>query len=226
MYVCPLGFLCFKFSDVITCSRLYSEFSHSPWLPPCGWNREVKRSDPTELNNVSYHQILQTPLMTHDLNWILQLLFSNLRNISQSCERALSFKVCVCASARTFRPSLSLSSSCAPSCYASALKWIHTLLVLNDAVAATPLIQTHHFTPSDLLFSLLFLPVSEEKLNLDESEWEDIHVITGALKLFFRELPEPLVPYGFFTDIVETVSKWSDCLHDSLLLYTPQHATI
>jgi len=49
--------------------------------------------------------------------------------------------------------------------------------------------------------------VSEEKLNLDGSEWEDIHVITGALKLFFRELPEPLVPYGFFTDIVETVSE-------------------
>ncbi|XP_026202465.1 rho GTPase-activating protein 9 isoform X2 [Anabas testudineus] len=47
--------------------------------------------------------------------------------------------------------------------------------------------------------------VQEEKLNLDDSEWEDIHVITGALKLFFRELPEPLVPYGFFTDIVETV---------------------
>ncbi|KAK9528765.1 hypothetical protein VZT92_012911 [Zoarces viviparus] len=51
--------------------------------------------------------------------------------------------------------------------------------------------------------------VQEEKLNLDQSEWEDIHVITGALKLFFRELPEPLVPFGFFTDIVETV-KMSD----------------
>ncbi|KAF0034507.1 hypothetical protein F2P81_012265 [Scophthalmus maximus] len=49
----------------------------------------------------------------------------------------------------------------------------------------------------------------EEKLNLDASEWQDIHVITGALKLFFRELPEPLVPFGFFTDIVETV-KMSD----------------
>ncbi|XP_072307817.1 rho GTPase-activating protein 9 isoform X2 [Eucyclogobius newberryi] len=47
--------------------------------------------------------------------------------------------------------------------------------------------------------------VQEEKLNLDEGEWEDIHVITGALKLFFRELPEPLVPYGFFTDIMETI---------------------
>lgn len=49
--------------------------------------------------------------------------------------------------------------------------------------------------------------VSEEKLNLDANDWEDIHVITGALKLFFRELPEPLVPFGFFTDIVETVSE-------------------
>lgn len=51
------------------------------------------------------------------------------------------------------------------------------------------------------------LCLSEEKLNLDDSEWEDIHVVTGALKLFFRELPEPLVPYGFFTDIVETISE-------------------
>ncbi|XP_070697419.1 rho GTPase-activating protein 15 isoform X2 [Pempheris klunzingeri] len=56
---------------------------------------------------------------------------------------------------------------------------------------------------------LRFLVDHEEKLNLDESDWEDIHVITGALKLFFRELPEPLVPFGFFTDIVETV-KMSD----------------
>ncbi|KAJ8400776.1 hypothetical protein AAFF_G00391300 [Aldrovandia affinis] len=53
--------------------------------------------------------------------------------------------------------------------------------------------------------------VQEEKLNLEHSQWEDIHVITGALKLFFRELPEPLVPYGFFTDIVETV-KMTDYL--------------
>ncbi|XP_051562042.1 rho GTPase-activating protein 9-like isoform X2 [Myxocyprinus asiaticus] len=47
--------------------------------------------------------------------------------------------------------------------------------------------------------------VDHERLDLDDPQWEDIHVITGALKLFFRELPEPLVPYGFFHDIVETV---------------------
>ncbi|XP_063070960.1 rho GTPase-activating protein 9 isoform X2 [Engraulis encrasicolus] len=51
----------------------------------------------------------------------------------------------------------------------------------------------------------------QEKLNLDHPQWEDIHVVTGALKLFFRELPEPLIPYEFFQDIVETV-KMSDYL--------------
>ncbi|XP_016431336.1 rho GTPase-activating protein 9-like [Sinocyclocheilus rhinocerous] len=51
----------------------------------------------------------------------------------------------------------------------------------------------------------------QERLDLDDPQWEDIHVITGALKLFFRELPEPLVPYGFFHDVVETV-KLSDYL--------------
>ncbi|XP_072540856.1 rho GTPase-activating protein 9 isoform X2 [Salminus brasiliensis] len=50
-----------------------------------------------------------------------------------------------------------------------------------------------------------------ERVDLEDPQWEDIHVITGALKLFFRELPEPLVPYGFFHDIVETV-KMSEYL--------------
>ncbi|XP_077053747.1 rho GTPase-activating protein 15-like isoform X6 [Siphateles boraxobius] len=45
----------------------------------------------------------------------------------------------------------------------------------------------------------------QERLDLDDPQWDDIHVITGALKLFFRELPEPLIPYGFFHDIVEAV---------------------
>ncbi|MEQ2177170.1 Rho GTPase-activating protein 15 [Goodea atripinnis] len=45
----------------------------------------------------------------------------------------------------------------------------------------------------------------EEELDLDHSQWEDIHVITGALKMFFRELPEPLFPFRFFQQFVEAV---------------------
>uniref|UniRef100_A0A8B9ZYK1 Rho-GAP domain-containing protein n=1 Tax=Anas zonorhyncha TaxID=75864 RepID=A0A8B9ZYK1_9AVES len=40
---------------------------------------------------------------------------------------------------------------------------------------------------------------------LEDPEWSDIHVVTGALKLFFRELPEPLVPYELFNPFIEAI---------------------
>ncbi|XP_066530343.1 rho GTPase-activating protein 27 isoform X2 [Hoplias malabaricus] len=49
----------------------------------------------------------------------------------------------------------------------------------------------------------------EEDLDLDDGQWEEIHVITGALKLFFRELPEPLFPYSFFDKFLAAI-KISD----------------
>uniref|UniRef100_A0A8C3TYL4 Rho GTPase-activating protein 15 n=1 Tax=Catharus ustulatus TaxID=91951 RepID=A0A8C3TYL4_CATUS len=52
---------------------------------------------------------------------------------------------------------------------------------------------------------LRFVVNQEEKLNLDDSQWEDIHVVTGALKMFFRELPEPLFPYCLFEQFVEAI---------------------
>ncbi|XP_017296370.1 rho GTPase-activating protein 15 isoform X1 [Kryptolebias marmoratus] len=52
---------------------------------------------------------------------------------------------------------------------------------------------------------LRFIVDQEEDLDLDDSQWEDIHVITGALKMFFRELPEPLFPFRFFQQFVEVV---------------------
>lgn len=76
------------------------------------------------------------------------------------------------------------------------------LLHITNATLHGVSVSQHRLWP---IFLSLSLP--EEKLNLDQSDWEDIHVVTGALKLFFRELPEPLVPFGFFTDIVETVSE-------------------
>ncbi|TSM60532.1 Rho GTPase-activating protein 15 [Bagarius yarrelli] len=52
---------------------------------------------------------------------------------------------------------------------------------------------------------LRFLVDQEAELNLGDSQWEDIHVITGALKMFFRELPEPLFPFRFFEMFVEAI---------------------
>uniref|UniRef100_A0A8C7VYK4 Rho GTPase activating protein 12a n=1 Tax=Oncorhynchus mykiss TaxID=8022 RepID=A0A8C7VYK4_ONCMY len=54
---------------------------------------------------------------------------------------------------------------------------------------------------------LRFAVNHDEKVNLEEGKWEDIHVITGALKMFFRELPEPLFTYGLFHDFVNSISE-------------------
>ncbi|XP_061906408.1 rho GTPase-activating protein 27-like isoform X2 [Entelurus aequoreus] len=45
----------------------------------------------------------------------------------------------------------------------------------------------------------------EEHLDLEDGQWEDIHVITGALKLFLRELPEPLFPFSFFDKFIAAI---------------------
>uniref|UniRef100_A0A8C1HDK2 Rho GTPase activating protein 27, like n=1 Tax=Cyprinus carpio carpio TaxID=630221 RepID=A0A8C1HDK2_CYPCA len=45
----------------------------------------------------------------------------------------------------------------------------------------------------------------EEALDLEDGQWEEIHVITGALKLFLRELPEPLFPFSFFDRFIAAI---------------------
>uniref|UniRef100_A0A8C0HE64 Rho GTPase activating protein 27 n=1 Tax=Chelonoidis abingdonii TaxID=106734 RepID=A0A8C0HE64_CHEAB len=59
----------------------------------------------------------------------------------------------------------------------------------------------------------------EEHLDLDDGRWEDVHVITGALKLFFRELPEPLFPFSYFDKFITAIkihdqAKRSRCIRD------------
>uniref|UniRef100_F6YAG6 Rho-GAP domain-containing protein n=1 Tax=Ciona intestinalis TaxID=7719 RepID=F6YAG6_CIOIN len=49
----------------------------------------------------------------------------------------------------------------------------------------------------------------DEPVNLSEPEWEDIHLVTGALKMFLRELPEPVIPFAFFDKFV-TACKMQD----------------
>uniref|UniRef100_A0A674N260 Rho GTPase activating protein 27 n=1 Tax=Takifugu rubripes TaxID=31033 RepID=A0A674N260_TAKRU len=58
-----------------------------------------------------------------------------------------------------------------------------------------------------------------EELDLEDGQWEDVHVITGALKLFFRELPEPLFPFGHFNKFVAAIrnpdyNKKLSCIYE------------
>uniref|UniRef100_A0A8C1LXE7 Rho GTPase activating protein 12a n=1 Tax=Cyprinus carpio TaxID=7962 RepID=A0A8C1LXE7_CYPCA len=59
-----------------------------------------------------------------------------------------------------------------------------------------------------IIQKLRFAVNHDEKVDLGDSKWEDIHVTTGALKMFFRELPEPLFPYAFFNNFITAISEW------------------
>ncbi|XP_070700762.1 rho GTPase-activating protein 12-like isoform X2 [Pempheris klunzingeri] len=52
---------------------------------------------------------------------------------------------------------------------------------------------------------LRFAVNHDEKVNLVDGKWEDIHVTTGALKMYFRELPEPLFTYALFHEFVSSI---------------------
>ncbi|XP_065666554.1 rho GTPase-activating protein 15 isoform X2 [Hydra vulgaris] len=45
-----------------------------------------------------------------------------------------------------------------------------------------------------------------EAIDYQQHQWNDIHLLTGALKLYFRELPEPLIPFNMFEKFI-TVTK-------------------
>ncbi|XP_069770562.1 rho GTPase-activating protein 12b isoform X2 [Narcine bancroftii] len=57
---------------------------------------------------------------------------------------------------------------------------------------------------------LRFAVNHDEKLDLKDNKWEDINVITGALKMFFRELPEPLFTYHLFNDFINAIKSPDD----------------
>ncbi|KAB0365645.1 hypothetical protein FD754_009801 [Muntiacus muntjak] len=72
----------------------------------------------------------------------------------------------------------------------------------------------------------------DEHLDLEDGRWEDVHVITGALKLFFRELPEPLFPFSHFRQFLAAIklqdpAKRFRCVRDLVRsLPAPNHDTL
>ncbi|XP_022099870.1 rho GTPase-activating protein 15-like isoform X4 [Acanthaster planci] len=59
-----------------------------------------------------------------------------------------------------------------------------------------------------LIQKLRFLVDQEKPVDFSASPWkEDIHVIAGALKLYFRELPEPLVTFDGYDGFMEAMRK-------------------
>ena len=46
-----------------------------------------------------------------------------------------------------------------------------------------------------------------EKMDLSNSSWDDIHVIAGVLKLYFRLLPIPLIVFQVYPLIMAAASK-------------------
>ncbi|PWN27952.1 hypothetical protein BDZ90DRAFT_157764 [Jaminaea rosea] len=42
-----------------------------------------------------------------------------------------------------------------------------------------------------------------ESIDLQHGEFSDVHAISGLIKLWFRELPEPVVPFSFYNPIIE-----------------------
>ncbi|XP_031418629.1 rho GTPase-activating protein 12-like [Clupea harengus] len=52
---------------------------------------------------------------------------------------------------------------------------------------------------------LRFAVNHDERVDLQDGKWEDIHVTAGALKMFFRELPEPLFTYTLFQEFLNAI---------------------
>ncbi|XP_049614527.1 rho GTPase-activating protein 27 [Syngnathus scovelli] len=71
-----------------------------------------------------------------------------------------------------------------------------------------------------------------EELDLEDGQWEDAHVLTGALKLFFRELPEPLFPNSLFPQFVSAIKIFDYntkvcCIYELIQsLPAPNHDTM
>uniref|UniRef100_A0AAY5E7N1 N-chimaerin n=1 Tax=Electrophorus electricus TaxID=8005 RepID=A0AAY5E7N1_ELEEL len=67
-----------------------------------------------------------------------------------------------------------------------------------------------------------------EKADISMNVYEDINIITGALKLYFRDLPIPVITYDAYPRFIEAakltdVDERLEALHEALKLLPPAH---
>lgn len=54
---------------------------------------------------------------------------------------------------------------------------------------------------------VLYLFTDGEKTDISANAYEDINIITGALKLYLRDLPIPVISYDAYPRFIETASE-------------------
>lgn len=69
------------------------------------------------------------------------------------------------------------------------------------------------FSPMTLfLFFFIFKMKDVHSVDVFDSCWSDIHVFAGALKLYLRELPEPVFTYQLYQDFIHAGSEFVICV--------------
>lgn len=69
--------------------------------------------------------------------------------------------------------------------------------------------------------------IDVDAVDILSEEWSaDINVVCGALKLWFRELPEPLLTYGLYNAFIEAARKSSIVMNGQRLMSTKGTITI
>lgn len=83
--------------------------------------------------------------------------------------------------------------------------WCRPFLPCENSLLLVSFIQSHILTDG-------------EKTDISVNAYEDINIITGALKLYLRDLPDPIISYDAYPRFIEAASKSQ---RDKLVRKTP-----
>lgn len=77
--------------------------------------------------------------------------------------------------------------------------WEHSSLIYNSDTSS----QSHCFC---------YMTTDGEKADISASAYADINIIAGALKLYLRDLPIPIITFDLYSRFIQAASKSPLCL--------------